>query len=358
MRHLRYRFFVPMIMLALLFLLFAVPSFAATNSYSSSPGSAILDLQTTSDTINVPLNRTITGVRVTVDVSHTFIGDLTVTLTHDTTATSVLIYDRLCDTTDDMIITLADNAADPVGTNCATPYTGTYQPSNPLSAFNGESSGGDWTLSITDNAGSDEGTFNSWTLTIVTLDPTGSTSSEPVFLSIPDGRLNLNDLGAPAAIYCEARGVVVFVIDPGTSRGRQAFVASPAQVQAALNTARTNRVNTQIASGLGATLYALTSNELQVNMFYPRDPGVLYEFIFPATDCLAEFSFAAPPAAPVAPTPPLITGPTSVHIVQAGENLFRIGLRYGVPYQVLGALNGIAPPYTIFPGQRIIIPQR
>lgn len=44
-----------------------------------------------------------------------------------------------------------------------------------------------------------------------------------------------------------------------------------------------------------------------------------------------------------------------VHTVQAGENLFRIGLRYGVSWQSLMAANGLSSIY-IYVGQRLIIP--
>ncbi|RLC67454.1 MAG: hypothetical protein DRI48_02270, partial [Chloroflexi bacterium] len=47
-----------------------------------------------------------------------------------------------------------------------------------------------------------------------------------------------------------------------------------------------------------------------------------------------------------------------VHVVQRGENLFRIALRYGVTYQALAAANGIANPNHIYVGQRLVIPGR
>jgi LysM repeat protein len=46
----------------------------------------------------------------------------------------------------------------------------------------------------------------------------------------------------------------------------------------------------------------------------------------------------------------------AVHVVQAGENLFRIGLRYGVHYTTLATYNGIADPARIYVGQCIAIP--
>lgn len=43
------------------------------------------------------------------------------------------------------------------------------------------------------------------------------------------------------------------------------------------------------------------------------------------------------------------------HTVSAGENLFRIGLRYGIPYQQIATDNGIGADYRIFVGQQLII---
>ena len=61
-----------------------------------------------------------------------------------------------------------------------------------------------------------------------------------------------------------------------------------------------------------------------------------------------------------APTDPnqAVTLPTGekVHTVQAGDNLYRIGLQYGCTVAELSAYNGIANPHYINVGQEIIIP--
>ncbi len=44
------------------------------------------------------------------------------------------------------------------------------------------------------------------------------------------------------------------------------------------------------------------------------------------------------------------------YIVRPGDTLFRIGLRYGVNWRTIANANGIAYPYIIFVGQRMIIP--
>ncbi|MCA9910660.1 MAG: LysM peptidoglycan-binding domain-containing protein, partial [Anaerolineae bacterium] len=46
----------------------------------------------------------------------------------------------------------------------------------------------------------------------------------------------------------------------------------------------------------------------------------------------------------------------TIHVVQPGENLFRISLRYGVSMGAIAQANGIANINLIFVGQRLVIP--
>ncbi|MFQ5811747.1 MAG: LysM peptidoglycan-binding domain-containing protein [Anaerolineae bacterium] len=66
----------------------------------------------------------------------------------------------------------------------------------------------------------------------------------------------------------------------------------------------------------------------------------------------------APTAAPTAaPTEaPTTTPGEQIHTVQPGENLFRIALHYDMTYQALAAANGIVNPDLILVGQRLTIP--
>lgn len=47
---------------------------------------------------------------------------------------------------------------------------------------------------------------------------------------------------------------------------------------------------------------------------------------------------------------------SNTHIVQRGENLYRIALRYGTTVNAIAAANGLANPNRIFVGQRLVIP--
>ncbi|MBZ0319962.1 MAG: LysM peptidoglycan-binding domain-containing protein, partial [Anaerolineae bacterium] len=51
-------------------------------------------------------------------------------------------------------------------------------------------------------------------------------------------------------------------------------------------------------------------------------------------------------------------GNTITHVVQPGENLYRISLRYGVSVQDIVTANNIANPNIIYVGQVLIIPVR
>lgn len=63
---------------------------------------------------------------------------------------------------------------------------------------------------------------------------------------------------------------------------------------------------------------------------------------------------AAPTEAPAAPTEAASNAPI-VHTVQAGETLFTIGLRYGLRWTTIMAVNNLGSEY-IYVGQQLVIP--
>jgi LysM repeat protein len=50
-------------------------------------------------------------------------------------------------------------------------------------------------------------------------------------------------------------------------------------------------------------------------------------------------------------------GTTVTHVVQPGENLFRIALKYGTTVEAIAATNGIVNPNVVYVGQQLTIPQ-
>ena len=109
-------------------------------SYVSTDAMAIPDNNETGITsvINVPEGGSIKGLKVTLDVTHTYIGDLTVLVEHG--GQKQVLHSREGGSTDDIKKT----------------YT--------LTSFNGGPAQGDWSLVIKDQAGQDTGKLNSWTL--------------------------------------------------------------------------------------------------------------------------------------------------------------------------------------------------
>jgi subtilisin-like proprotein convertase family protein len=111
-------------------------------------------------------------------ITHSWPGDLVVTLTHDQTGTTVALMDRPGVPTtslgcgqegDDIEVTLDDEAVAPVENVCATgspTIAGTFRPNQPLSAFDGEELAGTWTLRAVDSAVSDTGALNAWSMTV------------------------------------------------------------------------------------------------------------------------------------------------------------------------------------------------
>lgn len=52
----------------------------------------------------------------------------------------------------------------------------------------------------------------------------------------------------------------------------------------------------------------------------------------------------------------LVTLSSNIHVVQAGETLFRIATNYGISVQTLSEANGINDPTVIYAGQQLVIP--
>ncbi|QRM88965.1 T9SS type A sorting domain-containing protein [Lacinutrix sp. WUR7] len=156
----------------------ACPSCETTSSVASlglgivdgtgvfTPGAAVTHVITVPAASDVVIG----DVKVQVNISHTFIRDLEITVIHPNGTDSVLLYDQNCVGENDLDITFSDGADAIV---CAEPTTGVYNPDNPLSAFSGLNSAGEWTISIRDWYVGDVGTLNNWSIEICSS-PTAS----------------------------------------------------------------------------------------------------------------------------------------------------------------------------------------
>lgn len=124
------------------------------------------------DQLSVPLGVATYPLRVEVEISHSWVGDLSLWLVHLETGTQVQLVDRpgappLGCTGDDMDCTFDDRASMPAQDACdeeAPAIRGHLRPLEPLSAFAGEDLGGTWLLGVADNAAGDVGELRRWCL--------------------------------------------------------------------------------------------------------------------------------------------------------------------------------------------------
>ena len=116
-----------------------------------------------------------TTLKLSLDVTHTYVGDLQFLL-QSPTGTQVIAYAaNTCGGNDNLDIILFDSAPTIA---CATPTVGDAKTANPFSGFDGEGLNGQWILGVVDGAGGDTGTVNSWTLTVCTTTETALSTSE------------------------------------------------------------------------------------------------------------------------------------------------------------------------------------
>jgi subtilisin-like proprotein convertase family protein len=129
----------------------------------SSPAAFITNGTPVVDTITVTTPLTVGDLDVTLDITHTFTGDLTVTLTSPT-GTVVTLTQGNGGSADNLYssVIFDDNSTTPIAN--ITNAGGRFAPTQALSAFNGQTGVGVWTLTVTDTAGGDDGTLNSWCL--------------------------------------------------------------------------------------------------------------------------------------------------------------------------------------------------
>ena len=112
------------------------------HTYSSTPNASIPDNSAAgaSSTIDVPDAGTVTDVKLTVDITHSFRGDLKVTLSKG--AKSLVVFDGEGGSADDLKQTFS------------------------VAGLSGQALAGGWTLKVEDTAAQDLGTLKSWSLEV------------------------------------------------------------------------------------------------------------------------------------------------------------------------------------------------
>lgn len=164
---LKYLFFRFRRGIAVLIAAAAIPQVVFAQTFTNSTTGNIVDLQCISRTITVPSALLVADLNVPVSITHTYRGDLDITLTSPLGTAVDLTSDNGAGA-NNLLVVFDDSAATPIVGDAAN-HASTQQrrPEAALAAFNGQNAVGTWTLAICDDEALDVGTFNSYSLVFV-----------------------------------------------------------------------------------------------------------------------------------------------------------------------------------------------
>ncbi len=135
-----------------------------------------VDVPGTSHSLNITDCAPVVDLDVSLHITHTYVGDLVVTLTHDQTGTSAVLMSRIGFAEVDPRCSAGEccgNSSGNVDVRFDDDLLGSIEgailaqgPFSPfpgaLSVFDGESACGSWTIAVTDNANGDTGVLDGW----------------------------------------------------------------------------------------------------------------------------------------------------------------------------------------------------
>lgn len=162
----------------------------------------------------------IQDLEVRLDISHTWLGDLSASLSHAETGSQINLLERPgipatssgCNQ-DDLVAILDDDITLPIENRCGTQtpsISGIYKPDQPLDSFIGEDLAGTWTLTVSDNFQGDSGRLNEWCLAAKASDLPASPTPPPEVGSLPSHAQigGVSGRGQALPLDCESRSAV------------------------------------------------------------------------------------------------------------------------------------------------------
>ncbi len=178
------------------------------------------DASGVSDTLNILEPRIIMDLDVALDISHTWIGDLAVTLTHHDTGKTVVLIDRpgYPDTSvgcgnNNIDAILDDQISSSAEYKCAASpaaISGIYIPNEPLSTFTGDAMTGSWSLTVSDGNRNDSGRLDGWCLVADISSVPAPPTPTPTVPPLPEDHRLSGVTGKDQALPldCESRSAV------------------------------------------------------------------------------------------------------------------------------------------------------
>jgi subtilisin-like proprotein convertase family protein/uncharacterized protein YvpB len=177
--------------------------------------------------INITDQRILVNVRLYLNISHSYVGDLIVTLSNLNTQQSITVINRPGSSQyhcsyDNIVTILGDTAAQPVDDKCAAypnAISGIYLPSESLQVFNSQTVNGNWKLNVSDHYVNDTGALNHWCLEAKLADtmPTPTPSPTPVALPSTASVGGMSGQDQQLNLDCESRSAVDWAKHYGVS---------------------------------------------------------------------------------------------------------------------------------------------
>ena len=217
--------------------------------------------------INVPDNKVVSDVNVTItSLTHAYDGDIAIHLIGPDN-TDVILSNKHGNSGQNYVNTVFDDSSTTPISAGSAPFTGSFTPDAPLSAFNGKLAAGAWKLFVVDSVNQDAGTITSWSL-----------------------NFTLAQACAPHAVY--AAHATVADTCPSGGGGGNSFWESGERVQFKVNI---NSDGTVPLTGVSATVVPSTPGVAMLNgtATYPNMAGDSF-----ADSNAPHFSAQLPPGLP------------------------------------------------------------
>jgi subtilisin-like proprotein convertase family protein len=212
-------------------------------SFTNSTAVPIRDYRNTISTIVVGQSFKVADLNVSVNLNHTYVGDLIITLKSPTNKV-VTLFKRRGGDGQNLVNTVFDDESTALLQNSTAPFTGSFKPETVLSAFDGSMAKGTWTLTVSDRAWYDTGTFNSWQMDFIPAQAAASQrapSSKSALRSIEitDATLASFSTTTPnSTSFANGSGITPRPIEASVQLVTEVVARAPAQTTAHASTPR------------------------------------------------------------------------------------------------------------------------
>lgn len=141
-------------------------------------------------TISVQESGIVSDVDVKLTIQHSRVSDLTVTLVSPD-GTIVQLFNNVGGVGSNFTDTVLDDEASTAIGSGSAPFTGSFRPASPLTAFDGKSTSGVWRLKVVDNTSGTAGSLTAWCLRF----STGGDNDPPTCtVTAPPGLTNVSPI--------------------------------------------------------------------------------------------------------------------------------------------------------------------